>query len=114
MTGTELSTAARLGLRPIVLILNNEGYGTMRQIRDGAFNVITRWNHGKICELVGSGQATVAATKGQLDDALREALASKALRVIDVRVPRDDMSPQLISMTSEVARLRGKKKRGER
>ncbi|MDQ3440008.1 MAG: thiamine pyrophosphate-binding protein, partial [Planctomycetota bacterium] len=27
MTGTELSTATRLGLKPIVLILNNEGYG---------------------------------------------------------------------------------------
>ena len=33
MTGTELSTATRLGLKPIVLILNNEGYGTMRKIR---------------------------------------------------------------------------------
>ena len=37
MTGTELSTAVRLGLKPIVLILNNEGYGTMRKIRDGSF-----------------------------------------------------------------------------
>src|SRR6185295_1468929 len=34
MTGTELSTAARLGLRPVILILNNEGYGTMRRIRE--------------------------------------------------------------------------------
>ena len=35
MTGTELSTAVRLGLKPIVLVLNNDGYGTMRKIRDG-------------------------------------------------------------------------------
>src|SRR5207248_7465700 len=65
MTGTELSTAVRLGLKPIVLILNNEGYGTMRKIRDGSFNVISQWNYGKICELVGGGEAVVASTKGE-------------------------------------------------
>src|SRR5205823_13532033 len=67
MTGTELSTATRLGLKPIVLILNNEGYGTMRKIRDGQFNVISQWNYGKICELVGGGAASVVKTKGELD-----------------------------------------------
>jgi indolepyruvate decarboxylase len=114
MTGTELSTAARLGQNPIVLILNNEGYGTMRHIRDGSFNVISQWNYGKICELVGGGEATVAATKGQLDGAIRGAIGSKTLRVIDVRIPRDDMSPVLRNMSNEMARLRGGAARGGR
>src|SRR6185436_9793790 len=43
MTGTELSTAVRLGLKPIILVLNNDGYGTMRRIQEGAFNTITPW-----------------------------------------------------------------------
>jgi indolepyruvate decarboxylase len=110
MTGTELSTAVRLGLRPIVLILNNDGYGTMRKIRDGSFNVISRWNYGKICELVGGGEYSVASTKGELDGAIRSALGSTTTRVIDVRIPRDDMSPQLQNMTAEMAKLRGAKK----
>ena len=106
MTGTELSTAVRLGLGPIVLILNNEGYGTMRKIRDGDFNVISQWNYGKICELVGGGEATVAKTKGELDGAIRSAMGSNCVRVIDVRLPRDDMSPQLASMSAELSKLR--------
>jgi indolepyruvate decarboxylase len=110
MTGTELSTAVRLGLKPIVLILNNEGYGTMRKIRDGRFNVISQWNYGKICELVGGGEASVAATRGELDGAIRSAMGSTGVRVIDVRIPRDDMSPQLHSMSSELSRLRAAKK----
>jgi indolepyruvate decarboxylase len=110
MTGTELSTAVRLGLRPIVLILNNDGYGTMRKIRDGSFNVISRWNYGKICELVGGGEYLVASTKGELDGAIRSALGSTTVRVIDVRIPRDDMSPQLQNMTKEMSKLRGAKK----
>ncbi|HVT87259.1 MAG TPA: thiamine pyrophosphate-binding protein [Tepidisphaeraceae bacterium] len=111
MTGPELSTAVRLGLKPIVLVLNNEGYGTMRKIRDGRFNVISQWNYGKICELVGGGESDVARTKGELDGAIRSALGSKQLHVIDVRLPRDDVSPQLRSMTEELGRLRGRKGR---
>ena len=107
MTGTELSTAVRLGLKPIVFVLNNEGYGTMRKIRDGRFNVISQWDYGKVCDLVGGGVATSAATKGELDGAIRSAMGSNVVRVIDVRIPRDDMSPQLASMSAELARLRG-------
>jgi indolepyruvate decarboxylase len=110
MTGAELSTIVRLGLSPIILILNNDGYGTMRKIRDGSFNAITRWNYGKICELVGGGEESVASTRGQLDGALRAALGSRSAHVIDVRLPRDDLSPQLANMTMEMAKRRGVKK----
>lgn len=110
MTGTELSTAVRLGQRPIVLILNNEGYGTMRKIRDGRFNVISQWDYGKICDLVGGGKSQIARTKGELDGAIRAAMGSNELCVIDVRVPRDDMSPQLSSMSRELAKLRAARK----
>lgn len=109
MTGTELSTAVRLGLRPIVLVLNNEGYGTMRKIRDGRFNVISQWKYGKICELVGGGESSVAGTKGELDGAIRAALGSTQVHVIDVQIPRDDVSAQLRNMTEELGRLRGRK-----
>jgi indolepyruvate decarboxylase len=110
MTGPEVSTAARLGLNPIILILNNDGYGTMRKIRDGSFNRISQWNYGKICELVGGGESTVAKSRGELDGAIRHAMGSRTLQVIDVRLPREDMSPQLSSMSAELARLRGVKK----
>ena len=33
MTGVEISTIVRLGLNPIILVLNNDGYGTMRKIQ---------------------------------------------------------------------------------
>lgn len=110
MTGTEVSTAVRLGIKPIILVINNDGYGTMRKIRDGKFNVITQWDYGRICDLVGGGVAARATTKGELDGAIRSALGSEEVRVIDVCIPRDDMSPQLANMSAELARLRGAKK----
>ena len=118
MTGTEISTAVRLGLNPIILILNNDGYGTMRRISDGSFNVITRWNYEKICALVGGGSATTVTTRGELDDALRDAQRLDQARVIEIRLPRDDISPQLDRIGREVARIRGlpkgESKRGKR
>lgn len=107
MTGTEISTAVRLGLNPVILILNNDGYGTMRKIHDGKFNVITRWNYGKICELVGGGESVTASTKGELDEAILGAQDSGKLTVIEVKIPRDDMSPQLARTSREVAKMRG-------
>jgi TPP-dependent 2-oxoacid decarboxylase len=83
----------------------------MRKIRDGSFNTITRWNYGKICELVGGGETSVAATKGQLDGAIRAAMGSNSVHVIDVRVPRDDMSPQLSTMSAELGKMRGGRKK---
>lgn len=107
MTGTEISTIVRLGLNPVILVLNNDGYGTMRRIRDGSFNVITQWNYTRICGLVGGGKAISVSTKGELDEALRHARNAETVRVIELRIGRNDASPQLETISREVARRRG-------
>jgi hypothetical protein len=38
-------------------------------------------------------------------------MGSHSVRVIDVRIPRNDMSPQLANMSAELARLRAAKPR---
>lgn len=38
MTGMEVATAARYHLNPIIIVLNNAGYGTERPTLDGSFN----------------------------------------------------------------------------
>lgn len=114
MTGMELSTAARYGMAPIVLILNNEGYGTQRLILDGRFNDIGNWDYTKVCEVIRCGQATVVQTKGQLDGALTNALSSRELSIIEIRLPRDSYSPAMRRLGEELARLRGPSHGSER
>jgi indolepyruvate decarboxylase len=109
MTGVEISTIVRLGLNPIIIVLNNDGYGTMRKIREGRFNVISQWNYSKICELVGGGESTIASTKGQFDDALMRAKKSDRVQVIELKIPRDDVSQQLARIAAEVRKVRGTK-----
>jgi indolepyruvate decarboxylase len=113
MTGAEVSTAVRLGLNPIIIVLNNDGYGTMRKIREGCFNVITQWNYSKICDLVGGGKGITASTNGEFDDALSRAQKSDRVHVIEVRIARDDASHQLARIAAEVRKRRGSKLQGD-
>ncbi len=109
MTGVEISTIVRLGLNPIIIVLNNDGYGTMRKIREGCFNVITQWNYSKICELVRGGKSITASTKGEFDAALSHAQKSDRVYVIELKIPRSDVSDQLARIAAEVRKMRGSK-----
>lgn len=111
MTGTELSTAAKYGMNPIVFVLNNDGYGTQRHILDGAFNNILQWNYTKIVDMLGVGTSFKVATTHALDKAITQALTSKTLTLIEVIIPRDDSSRSLRRMGEELGKQRDKNKR---
>ena len=110
MTGIELSTAAKYGMKPIVFVLNNDGYGTQRHILDGVFNNILPWNYTKLTDLLGVGKSWKVATCGALESAIAAALASDSLSLIEVTIPRDDCSPALRRMGEELGRQRNKEK----
>ena len=96
MTGMELSTCARYGLDPIVIVLNNAGYTTERLIIDGAFNDIQRWDYSKLPEVIGAGRAHRVETFGDLDRALADARRRDGQFVLlDVRLDKLDVSPAL-------------------
>src|SRR5437867_5453124 len=70
MTGMELATAVRYRLNPVVVVLNNCGYGTERHMQDGAYNDLLTWNYHRIPEVLGSGRGFAVETEEQLDQAL--------------------------------------------
>lgn len=95
-TGTELSSAVRLGLDPIVIVLNNHGYLTERFILEGSFNDVQEWQFHKLPELFASGLGFLVRTEGELDDALAKALANKGkFSILNVQLDRMDSSPAL-------------------
>jgi TPP-dependent 2-oxoacid decarboxylase len=56
----ELSVAVRYGLNPIIIVLNNGGYGTFRPMMDGAFNDIQPWRHADTGRIFGAGEGVYA------------------------------------------------------
>lgn len=55
MTGMELTSIVRQNLAPIIIVLNNKGYGTERYIKQGDYNDIQNWHYEKIPEVIGDG-----------------------------------------------------------
>lgn len=96
MTGTELSTAARLGLNPIVIVFNNRGYSTERFILDGPFNDISTWHFERLGELFGPLRGYSVHTELEFESALAGALAeTSAPSLINVHLSPDDPSPAM-------------------
>lgn len=105
MTGMEISTAARLGLDPIVVVLNNGGYTTERYILDGPYNDILPWEFWRIPDLLGSGVGHLVRTEWEFADAMRRATAGPGtLHILDVRLDRMDASPTLRRIAAGLAR----------
>ncbi len=105
MTGLEVSTAARYGLTPIVVILDNQGYGTERPMLDGPFNDVHPWAMTEITKLIGAGQAYSVRTETDFVAAVRAALSdSSQLAIIHVHLSADDFSPALVRLTSSLGK----------
>jgi indolepyruvate decarboxylase len=96
MTGMELTTAARHGLNPIVIVLNNAGYGTERHIQDGPYNDVAPWNYNLLPDVIGSGRGFSVETEEQLEQGLRSAqMETETFTVLDVHLDPMDRSPAL-------------------
>ncbi len=105
MTGMELSTVVRHGLKPIVIVLNNGGYGTERHMQDGPYNDILRWQYSRIPELLGAGKGFVVETEAELETALAGALVyTKSFSLIEVRLDPLDRSPALERLAKGLAK----------
>jgi TPP-dependent 2-oxoacid decarboxylase len=93
MTGTELSTIARLGLNAIVIVFNNAGYSTERFILEGPFNDIAPWRFDRLGEVIGPLRGYRAATEEAFEAAFTQALAETDVpSIIDVHLDRTDAS----------------------
>jgi indolepyruvate decarboxylase len=105
MTGMELSTAVRYQLNPIVIVLNNGGYGTERHIKDGPYNDLIRWKYHKLPEVLGAGRGFVVETEDEFARALEEAAAEKgSFCLIDVLLDPLDRSPALHRLARNLAK----------
>jgi TPP-dependent 2-oxoacid decarboxylase len=105
MTGMEVATALRLNLNPIILVLNNAGYGTERHIHNGPYNDILPWEYSKIPDILGGGRGFLARTEDELDQALLAANAdSTCVSIIDARLDPMDRSPALERLAERLSK----------
>jgi indolepyruvate decarboxylase len=104
MTGLEAGAAAFHGVHPVIIVLDNNGYGTQRPMKDGSFNDIPALKAEMLPGVFGTGQGWLATTEGELDAALSAAMAADELCIIRAVVPKGDRSPALLRLTDALGK----------
>jgi TPP-dependent 2-oxoacid decarboxylase len=105
MTGMELATVARYRLNPVVVVLNNNGYGTERHMQDGPYNDVWPWQYHRLPEVLGAGRGFLVRNEQELDSALNEAQRwTESFCLLDVRLAPLDRSPALDRLASRLAK----------
>lgn len=105
MSGMELATVARFDLNPIIVVLNNRGYGTERPMLDGGFNDIHLWQYSRIPEVLNAGKGFDVKTEDQLEEALQEARKNTdSFSILDVHIDPQDRSLALQRLTDALGK----------
>jgi len=110
MTGMEVSHAPKHGLSPVVVLVNNAGWGIFRPVspRQDLLE-IPSWPYADLDQEWG-GVGFRATTPRELRDALRAADAQRRFALIECVVPPDDLSP----VSKRYIRASARKARAER
>jgi indolepyruvate decarboxylase len=100
MTGLEVLSSVLHGVRPLVIVVDNQGYGTQRPMMDGPFNDIASLRSEELPAVLGSGKGFLCKTEDELFTALTKAVATDELCIIRACVPLGNYSPGLLRLTA--------------
>lgn len=110
LTVQELGSMLRDGLKPVIFVLNNQGYTVERAIHgpEQRYNDIARWNWTQLPPAL-AGERPVKALRVSDPDGLRQALREVAdderLAFIEVMLPKMDI-PELLDTVSRAIQAR--------
>lgn len=96
MTGMELLTAKKLGLKPIVIVVNNGSFGSLQAMghQEANFVKIPSIDYAQLAFVLG-GRGFKVETSSDLRQALHLARQSDIFSILDVHISPEDMSPAL-------------------
>lgn len=106
MTGMELSTIVRRKLSPLIIVLDNQGYGTERFLHAGEweYNNIHPWKFSKLPEIFSGGTGYEVRTEGEFEAALSQAWQDRSgMSLIHAHVPRNEASEALTRLAAKLS-----------
>jgi indolepyruvate decarboxylase len=107
MTGTELAHAPRHGCNPIVVVVNNGGWGIFRPVSPRADLLeLPQWPYAELGESWG-GLGVRVRSAAELETALERAHRDRRFALVEAIVDPDDLSPisrRYIRASSRVGR----------
>ena len=108
MTAQELSTILRRALKPIIFLVNNNGYTIERLILGPAsnYNDVNQWRYAEAASFFDTQDQSIAyrvRTEDELEDALEAARDREALVMIELVMSRLDAPGPLVNFAQRCA-----------
>jgi indolepyruvate decarboxylase len=112
LTANEIGNMGRFGARPIIFVLNNDGYLIERALElnpDWSYNDLAKWNYSELPQALGCKDWFTARveTLGELDTAMKAARESKEGAYIEIIAGRMDMPKDLAFAHTRLKELYG-------
>ena len=99
MTALEALSAKFHGINPIIVVVDNKGYGTQRPMMDGPFNDIPLLKAEELIKPFGLGVGILCESEIAFLQAITEAVSNEDLYIIRACVPKHGYSPALVRLT---------------
>jgi indolepyruvate decarboxylase len=104
MTGPEVAQAPRYGLSPVIVLLNNGGWGIFRPVTARPELLeIPNWPYAELAQAWG-GVGFRANTVGEFRGALAAAAEAPSFSLIECRIGPMDLSPISVKYIKSSAR----------
>jgi TPP-dependent 2-oxoacid decarboxylase len=104
VTCQDLSTMIRNHLKPVIFLINNDGYTIERVITDRPYNDIQPWHYHRLIDVFGGGLGLDVRTEGELEEALSKAVKADGLVFIEIHTGRLDCPESLRSAGRSMAK----------
>lgn len=105
VTGQDLSTMICNHLKPVIFLINNDGYTIERAMSDRPYNDLQPWKYHKLVEVFGGGLSLDVRTEGELEEALAKAATANDLVFIEIHTGRLDCPESLRSAGQSMAKI---------
>jgi indolepyruvate decarboxylase len=107
MTGMELSNLVRYKYPTIIIVLDNQGYGTERLLHAGdwKFNDIQPWQYHRLPEVLGGGKGYLIRTEAEFDQALNAAWKDRSgPSILQIMLDQKDCSRALANLAARMSK----------
>jgi indolepyruvate decarboxylase len=105
VTCQDLSTMIRKRIKPVIFLINNDGYAIERAICDRSYNDLQPWRYHQLMAVFGGGPGLDVRTEGELEGALATAATAEEPVFIEIHTGRLDCPESLLSAGRSMAKI---------